>query len=304
METEHSNDRIATSQQQPKPREILGWLVEQVTILAEAMGEAMTPVRLKIYAVDLADLDRSQLQTAFARARRECRFFPKIAELRELAGIGAKDARDVEAEAAWKFVNDYLRKWGVDLMPLYSHSGGVRKQIDPPALPERIDYALRRIGGLSGLNQITKDSRPFMFRDFCEAYNLVPTATLLAPQLGEKFRMIEGQVSVKQLTDGTQTEQTREPAEAQKFKPKPFPNQHPLTNAQRADRHEMLRQQTETLLRQRAQRAATATTAPASQLEIDSDHVKHRDGSEAKALDIILSENPNWTQEQRSAATQ
>src|ERR1017187_6628261 len=98
METAQSNDKLATSQHsKPHSR----WIGEQLTILGEAMGEVLTPVRLQLYAADLADLDRSQLGVAFGRARRECRFFPKIAELLELAGFAAKDVRNVEAEAAW-----------------------------------------------------------------------------------------------------------------------------------------------------------------------------------------------------------
>ena len=182
--TEHSNDKLATSRPQQKQSEILGWLVEQVTILAEAMGESMTPARLKIYAGGLADLNRPQLETAFARALRELKFFPKIAELRELAGAAAKDQHNVEAEAAWKFANDYLRRWGVNLMPFYS--GG--KRTEAPPLPPQIDYALRRIGGLRGLNQVTEENRPFMLKDFCEAYKLAPIADLLAPQLANKFQ--------------------------------------------------------------------------------------------------------------------
>lgn len=201
----------------------------------------MTPARLRIYAEDLADIGREGLATAFQRARRECRFFPKIAELRELAGAGAKDVRSVEAEAAWKFVNDYLRKWGIDLIPLYS--GG--KQIDAPALPPRIEYALRRIGGLRSLNQITEASRPFMFRDFCEAYNLPPIAEGLAPQLAAKFLIAEG--NVKQLTSATiERPQEIDRAEA-RTKLKPMPIREPLTDAQRCDRRQMLNQQAQSL---------------------------------------------------------
>src|ERR1019366_2340402 len=110
METAQRNDKLATSQHlKPHSR----WIGEQLTILGEAMGESLSPERLQIYAADLADLDHSQLGVAFGRARRECRFFPKIAELRELAGVAVKDTRNVEAEATWKWSNDYLRKWGV-----------------------------------------------------------------------------------------------------------------------------------------------------------------------------------------------
>jgi hypothetical protein len=207
------------------------------------MGESLSPERLQIYAADLADLDHSQLGVAFGRARRECRFFPKIAELRDLAGFAVKDLRNVEAEAAWKWANDYLRKWGVDLLPIYS--GGNR--IDAPALPQRIDYALRRIGGLSGLNQITEDNRAFMFRDFCESYNLVPTACALTPQLTAKFPIAEGHV--KQLGDGTMQREIKPVVRTPTAKA--FP-QSLETDQQRRARRETLRQQAAEVLRRAA----------------------------------------------------
>jgi hypothetical protein len=144
----------------------------------------VTPQRLRIYAKDLAaDLTREQVQTAMVRARRELKWFPKISELREMAGVKAEDLRKVEAEAAWDYANKYLRKFGVDLLPTFCNG----KLCDPP---NRIDYALRRIGGLRGLNQITEQSRPFVFKDFCEAYQQSPMAEMLAPQLSGLFNQM------------------------------------------------------------------------------------------------------------------
>ncbi|MGB8785918.1 MAG: hypothetical protein WCD02_22590, partial [Terriglobales bacterium] len=139
-------------------------------------------------------------------------------------------------------------KWGVDLMPIYS--GG--KRIEAPALPPRIAYALRRIGGLCGLNQVTQENRPFMFRDFCEAYNVAPIADSLAPQLADKFPVLKGQV--KQLTDGTSTEcPAIKPEAVRMFAAKPVPQ--PLTDDQLRARREML-------ARQAASVRAAASTIP------------------------------------------
>jgi hypothetical protein len=197
---------------------------------------------MEVYLTALSDLTDEQIQIATTRAIRELKFFPRVAELRELAGAAGKDQRSVEAEAAWKFAYDYLRKWGVDRLPLFKAGA----TIEAPALPPRIDYALRRIGGLRGLNQITEENRPFVFKDFCEAYNLAPVAEALAPQLTGQFGfpLLEG--SFRQLTDGRAMQPPREtkPAEV-RAKPKPIPQ--PLTDAQRRDRREILRQQMEML---------------------------------------------------------
>lgn len=161
-------------------RELQCWLIDELTVLAEAVGDSVTAARLRIYAEDLSDLSRAQLETAFIRARRECKFFPKLPELRDMAGAGAQQVKDAEAEEAWNFVIVYLRKWGVDRMPIYS--GG--KKLEPPILPARIDYSLRAIGGFWSLNQMTTDSRPWLKRDFVEAYNRAPVAESLPTDPG------------------------------------------------------------------------------------------------------------------------
>jgi hypothetical protein len=88
METalEMETDKLACSQTEtPLEKEL--WLVDQLSVLAEAFGECekVSPQRLQI--CDLADLDQRQLDIAFKRARTELKFFPKISELRELAGV-------------------------------------------------------------------------------------------------------------------------------------------------------------------------------------------------------------------------
>jgi hypothetical protein len=240
METEQNAFRRIPFKQcvtQRPPLELQEWLIEQLGILAVAFGEPITPERLRVYADDLlCDLSREQLDTALIRARQELRFFPKIAELRDLAGMKAKDTQQVEANAAWEHANRYLQRHGV-----------VKYDLDDrPALPPRIEYALRRIGGFWGLNQITTESYPFKYKEFCEAYELAPTADFLAFQLEEKFpaKQLMGNVGLR-LTAG----QTEKHAFSNQPGPQLFDNKmrNPLTDAQLHDQREMLRQQAATL---------------------------------------------------------
>ena len=94
------------------------WLVDQLTVLAEALGECgekVSPQRLQIYAGDLADLERRQLETAFRRARTELKFFPKISELRELAGVPKQEqCNEAEAYSAFQSVIRHLDRNGID----------------------------------------------------------------------------------------------------------------------------------------------------------------------------------------------
>jgi len=66
--------------------EFLEWINDELTILAEAFGETLTEQRQEIYCSGLADIRQDHLSVAFRRARYELKWFPKLAELRELAG--------------------------------------------------------------------------------------------------------------------------------------------------------------------------------------------------------------------------
>src|SRR5262249_26427399 len=79
------------------------WIANEVSGLAVAFGLEITEDRLELYAEHLADIRRDQLQLAFVRAGRELKFFPKIAELRELAGAveGTENDGRPGPEEAW-----------------------------------------------------------------------------------------------------------------------------------------------------------------------------------------------------------
>lgn len=82
--------------------ELLEWITDELTILAEAFGESLSEQRHEIYCHALADICQDLLRTAFRRARYELKYFPKIAELRELAGVlpnGLSDGRPGPEEA-------------------------------------------------------------------------------------------------------------------------------------------------------------------------------------------------------------
>jgi hypothetical protein len=83
--------------------ELLDWIVDELTILAEAFGETLTEQRQEIYCGGLLDIGQDQLQVALRRARYELKWFPKLAELRELAGASGSEVADGRPgpEEAW-----------------------------------------------------------------------------------------------------------------------------------------------------------------------------------------------------------
>lgn len=166
-----SDEYKATSQ--PSNELWKKWLGKQLLALAVALDVELADERIQIYAFDLRDLSREQLEVAFTRARRECKWFPKISELREFACVGQKNMQNVEAEAAWEWAVQFLRTWGIERMSEYKRGEIISS---PPPIPARTDYALRRIGHLEGLNSLTDENWPFKFRDFCAAYAEYPVA--------------------------------------------------------------------------------------------------------------------------------
>jgi hypothetical protein len=83
--------------------ELLDWINDELTILAEAFGERLTDERQEIYCAGLVEFGQTQLSSAFQRARYELKWFPKLAELRELAGALTSIATDGRPglEEAW-----------------------------------------------------------------------------------------------------------------------------------------------------------------------------------------------------------
>jgi hypothetical protein len=62
------------------------WLVDELTALGEAFGEGLTGERQAIYVRALGDVPIDQLRRAIRAAIQDLKWFPKVAELRELAG--------------------------------------------------------------------------------------------------------------------------------------------------------------------------------------------------------------------------
>lgn len=142
------------------------WLLDQLTLLAEAYGESGEKVsaqRLEIYVNALSDLSQAQLAVAFNRAVAELKFFPKVAELRDLAGASAKELRETGALVAWHEVLNVLSKWGVDRRchAIYGPA---------PKLGSRTEFAIRCVGGLDRLNRAADTEFGYMEHQFIEAW--------------------------------------------------------------------------------------------------------------------------------------
>lgn len=69
-----------------------GWFAKAIFITAEAFGTKLSEVRVRVYASELSDCDRDQVERAFAQCRREgSGFFPSIPEIRRQLGPSSDD---------------------------------------------------------------------------------------------------------------------------------------------------------------------------------------------------------------------
>lgn len=69
------------------------WALSVLSVLSPE--RQMTREQVAAYAMALGDMTDEQLDYAVKRAVRECRFYPKPAELRDFAGVNAKPKPDV-----------------------------------------------------------------------------------------------------------------------------------------------------------------------------------------------------------------
>ncbi len=77
--------------------------MDELTALGEAFGEGLTAERQALYVTALADVPMDQLRQAIRAAIQELKWFPKVAELRELAGALPERLNDGRPgpEEAW-----------------------------------------------------------------------------------------------------------------------------------------------------------------------------------------------------------
>jgi hypothetical protein len=134
------------------------------------------------YERGLEDLVPERLAAAFALAERDLKFFPSIAELRDLAGTQSGDNNRLrQCDEAWKWVMRYIRDHGTDGRAkrgrVLATAPELRFEDDMPAppIPGPIEYALEAMGGTvtQGLERFAEtDSGAlgFLRRDFDAAY--------------------------------------------------------------------------------------------------------------------------------------
>jgi hypothetical protein len=180
------------------------------------------------------EVGRDRFSAALVQAVRDSEYFPVISKIRQHAGMGSKQQTAAGADAAWLYVQDYIRKW-----PDYGE--GIGRKKDAPALPPRIAHAVRMVGGLARIEFALKDSLPFVRKDFSAAWeNYEQSAAayhdlqLEAPLLPKLLAAANGQHPNRESsnTSGRAIEAAAKPIPPAS---KPYVGRAPLTESEIAD---------------------------------------------------------------------
>lgn len=156
--------------------------------MCETFGVEVTEGRLLGYWVGLEDLPLADVQTGIFKAIRQCKFMPKPAELRELAGELPPDSRAI---SAWVDVQRALPK-------------GAYKSIDFE--DKTINAVIRSLGGWPQfLSRLTTSKEiEFMRLQFVKAYRNLGygiTGEMSAPLPGLFGLSANSQVHLIQCTE-------------------------------------------------------------------------------------------------------
>lgn len=189
------------------------------------------------YTVEWLDMAHEVGMDAFSAALvqsvRESDYFPVISKIRQCAGVNQKQQEASGSDAAWLYLQQWLRKWP---------DGGenVGRNRNAPRLPPRIEHAARLAGGVAAIEWATDKNLPFLKRDFMEAWKNYSQSAAQYNAL-----QLEAPIDLKLL----RSPEAQEPVSVKKLaevcvmpsKLKPTPRE--LTDAEIEDRRRILRQQ-------------------------------------------------------------
>jgi hypothetical protein len=171
--------------------------------LKQPLTAAQADVHMEEWALIAEEIGFEALSEAVRYVmRNDTEWFPSPKAIRQRAGLNRDDRFKVEANAAWNWVSNYTSNfWHPNIGP-YKNA---------PAIPPRIEYAIRQVGGLRRIYTHNYESEPFMRRDFIEALRLAPLAVEMGPQLAASFEIksFADKLDMNRLTRGSKNLPTR-----------------------------------------------------------------------------------------------
>ncbi len=184
------------------PPAFVASLAKWFAVFQEHYRQELSPELFEIYARALCDLSPGELERACLTLLRSSKFFPKVAEILEVAKPSRSDQATLEAERAWENYQRRIHTWWRDDEGLERPLASRGKLIYPPALDAATDYAVRACGGRLAIEYCSLERFPFLRRDFLAAHvrfhqtdglKALPARVAdLAPELRESVQKLLG----------------------------------------------------------------------------------------------------------------
>jgi hypothetical protein len=139
------------------------WLTDLARIHSLGRREevVITEQDFALYGDALSDLTPDQLDAAFLRASRVCRFFPTPADIRSQVEDTNLKVSQLEADNAWQRVIEWIQCW-------YHPDIGVSKRA--PNLKEAVKHAIIAAGGFDYLFNCCGEKEQWAKKRFLESY--------------------------------------------------------------------------------------------------------------------------------------
>jgi len=126
--------------------------------------DGASPQRLAIYVEDLADIPLIQLERACSELRRENKFMPAIAEIRERVSLWSMDDAGVNCspEQAWDEVMRKVQTYGTNRVPRADTDHGPAITFDDPVTSVVMTAQWWRSIGQAPIDTIMSERRVFI----------------------------------------------------------------------------------------------------------------------------------------------
>jgi hypothetical protein len=243
METENSAQPKLSNENAPSPEPArIESLVLKLARFYSVMGNRPDePGALSLMAEVLCQsASDEQIATAMTRCLRECRYPARLSDF--LQRIPGQEIPQPEAEGrkAWDSLQTFVRKYvGNDVHGSFGPEHGWYPKAFP-RLSDRILDTVRRSGGWKVYKCMSDEDFPYVQKRFFEEYQAWSAVERVDPG-----HMLTTVTEPKQLMTATPVQEQIKPAPVPVVRPKTVPQ--PLTDAQRRDRFEMLKQQAASL---------------------------------------------------------
>jgi hypothetical protein len=150
--------------------------------MAENYDKSMSKAGMRLYFQAVSDLTIEQFEQATSIAVRELKWWPKPAEIREIAGKLKPSERDKKEMLAITTANDANEAWAKAL----KHIMDGKARYGGTGIDE-IDHTIRLMGGWPRMSEVKTDEIPFREREFIEKYKTWSQVEQIERIEGEKI---------------------------------------------------------------------------------------------------------------------